>query len=595
MVLSLLTPGSRDRRTQHATPSPASLPLGCASIRTWRTRSKLAAVGAGPFSSPSARSSSVLSGWGWSSSRSRTPGRRRRPRPSRRRGSSRRRPPPASRTPTTASSSSSWAAAWPPSTATTTGSPSSTSRAASTLPLCTTTTAPRAGRCAFSALPDPATDLAGVTGAYPIDVDGDGAIDLAVLRSGENVVLRGLGGCRFDRANEAWGIDGGGEWTAAFSAAWEGDADLPTLAFGNYVAADAIDAARDLCADNILLRPDGGTGRYADPVALAPGFCTLSILFSDWDRSGERDLRMANDRHYYRDGHEQLWRIRAGAEPAEYTEADGWKTMLIWGMGIASQDLTGDGRPEVFLTSQGDNKLQTLDEDATGPSYHDMALELGATAHRPFTGGDVLPSTAWHPEFADVNNDGYMDLFISKGNVEAMNEYAAKDPNNLLIGQPDGTFVEGAEAADLLDFARSRGAALVDLNLDGLLDLVVVERREHAKVWRNVGAGDAATPAAMGHWVAVGLSQPGAERRRDRGLGRGARRRPRGQARADHRGGHASGQLGWIHFGIGEADRAEVRVQWPDGEVGPWIPLRADELVTVERGELAATPWASGT
>ncbi len=61
------------------------------------------------------------------------------------------------------------------------------------------------GPLAFSALPDPATDLTGVVGAYPIDVDGDGAIDLAVLRSGENVVLRGLGGCRFERANEALG------------------------------------------------------------------------------------------------------------------------------------------------------------------------------------------------------------------------------------------------------------------------------------------------------------------------------------------------------------------------------------------------------
>ena len=172
------------------------------------------------------------------------------------------------------------------------------------------------GPLAFSALPDPTTDLVGITGAYPIDIDGDGATDLAVLRSGENVVLRGLGSCRFERANERWGIDGGGEWTAAFSAAWERDAALPTLAFGNYVAADAIDAARDLCADNVLLRPDGGTGRYASPLALCPGFCTLSILFSDWDRSGERDLRMANDRHYYRDGHEQLWRIRAGEAPA---------------------------------------------------------------------------------------------------------------------------------------------------------------------------------------------------------------------------------------------------------------------------------------
>jgi hypothetical protein len=450
------------------------------------------------------------------------------------------------------------------------------------------------GPLLFTALPDPGTDLVDVTGAYPIDIDGDRVIDLAVLRFGENVILRGLGGCRFERANEAWGIDGGAEWTAAFSAAWEGEAGLPTLAFGNYVAAGSVDAARNACADNVLLRPDGETGRYASPLALSPGFCTLSILLSDWNRSGERDLRMANDRHYYRDGREQLWRIRGGQVPTEYTEADGWKTMLIWGMGIASQDLTGDGRPEVVLTSQGDNKLQTLDEGATGPTYHDIALGRVATAHRPFTGGDVLPSTAWHPEFADVNNDGFMDLFISKGNVEAMNEYAARDPNNLLLGQPDGTFVEGAEAADLVDFARSRGAALVDLNLDGLRDLVVVERRENAKVWRNVGTGNAAAPAPMGHWVAVELRQPGPNVdaigawievrvgdhvvRRELTIG----------------GGHASGQLGWVHFGIGDADRAEILVQWPDGEVGPRLPVEANQFAIVERGESAVTPWAPG-
>ena len=51
---------------------------------------------------------------------------------------------------------------------------------------------------------DPATDLTSVTGAYPLDIDGDGHIDLAVLRYGENVLLRGLGDCRFERANERW-------------------------------------------------------------------------------------------------------------------------------------------------------------------------------------------------------------------------------------------------------------------------------------------------------------------------------------------------------------------------------------------------------
>ena len=88
-----------------------------------------------------------------------------------------------------------------------------------------------------------------------------------------------------------------------------------------------------------------------------------------------------------------------------YTEADGWRPLQIWGMGIASEDLTGDGYPEVYLTSQGDNKLQTLADGPAQPTYEDIALELGVTAHRPYTGGDVLPSTAWHAEFADVNND----------------------------------------------------------------------------------------------------------------------------------------------------------------------------------------------
>ena len=154
---------------------------------------------------------------------------------------------------------------------------------------------------------------------------------------------------------------------------------------------------------------------------------------------------MSNDRHYYRDGSEQLWKVEPGATPRPYTEADGWQPLQIWGMGIASEDITGDGYPEVYLTSQGDNKLQTLADGPDRPTYEDIALELGATATRPYTGGDVLPSTAWHAEFADVNNDTFPDLFVSKGNVEAQEGYATRDPSNLLIGQSDGSFVEGAE------------------------------------------------------------------------------------------------------------------------------------------------------
>ena len=86
---------------------------------------------------------------------------------------------------------------------------------------------PVGGTLRFTRLRDPATDLTGVNGAYPIDIDGDGLTDLVLLRNGENVLLRGLGGCRFARANEMWGFDGGAAPTTAFSATWEAGATLP--------------------------------------------------------------------------------------------------------------------------------------------------------------------------------------------------------------------------------------------------------------------------------------------------------------------------------------------------------------------------------
>jgi hypothetical protein len=217
------------------------------------------------------------------------------------------------------------------------------------------------------------------------------------------------------------------------------------------------------------------------------------------------------------------------------------------------------------------------------------------TAHRPFAGDDVLPSTAWHPEFADVNNDALIDLFVAKGNVEAMPEFAVDDPSNLLLGQADGTFVEGAEGAGIVDFNRGRGATLVDLNLDGLLDLIEVNRAAPVEVWRNVGAGTSDRPQPMGNWAALSLLQAAPNRDAV-----GATLEVRiGSRTSVHRvtvgGGHASGDHGWIHLGLGTADDAEVRVTWPDGTVGDWVGVVAATFSTIERGAPTATVWEPGS
>jgi len=447
------------------------------------------------------------------------------------------------------------------------------------------------GALRFQLVSDGPSALREVNGAYPIDIDGDGVVDLVVLRNGENVVLRGLGDCQFERANERWHLDGGDEPTESFSATWETDESLPTLAFGDYLRPEFNDP-HHLCFDNELVRP-AGPGGYGTPIPLKPGWCALSMLFSDWNRSGRSDLRISNDREYYlaEDGQEQLWRVNPGRAPRLYTDADGWALLQVQGMGIASYDLDGDGYPEYYLTSQAANRLQTLAGGPTQPVYKEIGLKAGVNASQPFTGGDTRPSTAWHPEFADVNNDGFVDLFVSKGNVMDEADYAKRDPSNLFLGSVDGAFREVADRAGILNFDRGRGAALADFNLDGLLDLIEVNFGAQTRVWRNVGFGTASHPAPMGNWLSLRVTQLSANRDaigswlEVRADGRVARRE------LTVGGGHAGGQLGWIHFGLGSAQAAQVRVQWPDGTSSGWMEAAPNRFGTIQRGENGVTQW----
>jgi enediyne biosynthesis protein E4 len=455
----------------------------------------------------------------------------------------------------------------------------------------------RGGTIHFTRVSDPATDLSAVTGAYPIDVDGDGQTDLIVLRLGGNVVLRGLGACRFARANEAWDLDGGTLDTMAFSATWERGNVWPTIAFGNYLDT-AIEDPRHWCEPNKLVRPAGPTARgWGAASALTPAWCTLSMLFSAWDGSPRMDLRVTNDRHYYPEdaGEEQLWRIEPAQPPRLYTASDGWATVQVEGMGIASYDLTGDGLPEVYLTSQAANHLMTLAAGPARPAYVDIGLKAGTNVPHPIVGDTALPSTAWHPEFADVNNDGFADLYVTKGNVSQQPDYAMQDPSNLLVGQPDGTFLESTAAAGLVRYDRGRGAALVDLDLDGRLDLVESFYGAPVGVWWNAGLpGSGGAGASDGHWLGIRLHDAGPNvdaigawievvaggrtLRREVTIG----------------GGHAGGQLGWLHFGLGAADRVTVRIRWPDGSTTGPVSVAADQLGWVDHETAAFTPWTPG-
>jgi hypothetical protein len=78
---------------------------------------------------------------------------------------------------------------------------------------------------------------------------------------------------------------------------------------------------------------------------------------------------------------------------------------------------------------------------------------------------------------------------------------------------------------------------------------------------------------AIGAWLAFRIGERVVERERTIG------------------GGHASGTLGPIHVGLGDATTVDVRVTWPDGTVDDWRPIAADGYVTIRRGVKEAERW----
>ncbi|SFS83748.1 Repeat domain-containing protein [Sulfitobacter marinus] len=415
-------------------------------------------------------------------------------------------------------------------------------------------------------------DMTGVTGAYPVDIDGDAVLDLYVMRVGPDRVLRGGPDCGFTDVTDLWAIPQIDQWTTAFTAWWDAGAKFPTLAVGHYVDRADPEGPFGTCDTHTILTPSAGNAPRYTAMTLEPGYCTLSMLAAE-DARGVMSLRISNDRHYYlTGGAEQLWDIH---ERRFLGLDDGFPAVSLWGMGIASRDLTGDDRDELMLTSMGDQLMQIAQSDG---SYVNAPYDIGTYAHNPYLKGDGRPSTGWHATFGDVNNDALPDLFIAKGNVDQMPGMAMRDPNNLLIQGPDGKFTEAGESAGIADVARSRGAGLADFDGDGLLDLIVVNRRAPMRLYQNAtqGAGNAVSVqvyGAGGNRFAIGarVSIRAGDMRQNQQVTIG--------------GGHAGAVVAPLHFGIGPAHQAQVTVRWPDGSQSDGFTVNAGDTLTIRQAD----------
>src|SRR6202034_2971625 len=190
--------------------------------------------------------------------------------------------------------------------------------------------------------------------------------------------------------------------------------------------------------------------------------------------------------------------------------------------------------------------------------------------------------------FFDFDNDGWKDLFVSRGDVlsRAMPNTTVEQHNTVFRNLGFGTAVKDANGGwealtaeaglDASPAARHRGLAFGDLDGDGRIDVVTTALAHPAEIWMNRSAG-------AGHWLDVALE--GTKSNRD-GIGARIQVVTKSGAQYNHMTtsvGYASSSYGPVHFGLGANETAgSVVIHWPSGIVQTLTDVRGDRVLRVK-------------
>jgi len=192
--------------------------------------------------------------------------------------------------------------------------------------------------------------------------------------------------------------------------------------------------------------------------------------------------------------------------------------------------------------------------------------------------------------FYDFDNDGWKDLFVSRGHVSATHPPGAevRQPNTVFrnLG-PSGKFQALTQEAGFTaaTAARHRGCAFADFNGDGRIDAVVTSLDHDAELWMNRSPGS-------NHWLDVALQ--GVKSNRD-GIGARIKVVSASGTQYNHQTSsvcYASSSLGPVHFGLGkDVVATTVEITWPSGIVQTLHNVPADHILkAVEPLTVAPVP-----
>jgi hypothetical protein len=435
-------------------------------------------------------------------------------------------------------------------------------------------------------------------GVCVADYDNDGYRDFYLTAYGPNRLYRNNGDGTFEeRAGEAGVAQTGWGTNCAFGDYdRDGNVDLYVanyLTFDRDVIAPREEGACVYMGATVFCGPKGldgeadvlyhndGDGSFTDVTLDAgitdPGHYGFGVVFSDFDNDGWPDIYVANDSVanllFVNDGDGTFTEL--GLISGTALSLSGREQA---GMGIGIGDYDADGDFDIYVTNFAED-VNTLYQNVAEAFFVDVTEVSGAArSSRPYVG--------WGTGFVDLDNDGWLDLFVANGHVypgmAELNEATPYlQPKEVYRNLGDGRFqnvvpdIEG----DLLTPWSSRGAAFGDYDNDGDIDIVVVNFNAPPSIYRNDGGnlkswigfrlvGDTSNRDAIGARVEIDVGE----------------RTQIGEVRSG--GSYLSHNDMRIHFGLGQASSVdEVRIRWPSGQTEVLTDVEANQFVTIKEGQ----------
>ncbi|HWZ81028.1 MAG TPA: CRTAC1 family protein [Terriglobales bacterium] len=346
------------------------------------------------------------------------------------------------------------------------------------------------------------TQQAGVTrkgwgmGVAVADFDNDGWQDIYVTGYGGNVLYRNLGNCKFEDVTEKSGLRLGGFSTGAAWGDFDRDGNVD-LFVPRYVSIDVnklpVFGSDDktckfrgipvqcgpwgLPGESDYLFRNRGDGTFED-VSKKAGvddpnhYFGMQGVWADYDNDDWPDLYVANDagpNYLYHNKHDGTFEevgLLSGAALSRDGQEEG-------SMGVDFGDFDHDGKLDIIVTEFTEQPdLLFWNQGEQGFTDIGWSARIAQPSY---------PLVGWGTKFFDMDNDGWLDLFVANGHVYPQMDLVKggvpyRQPVLLFRNHRDRTFddVTALSGLDKLPLESRRGAAFGDVNNDGKIDILIL-------------------------------------------------------------------------------------------------------------------------